>query len=94
MRDWWLVAYDVRDDRRLRRVAKHMEGYGERLQYSLFRCHLSKREVERLRWELSKILMPSDSLMVIGLCGTCAARVRNAYSRDEWPAEPPGYIIM
>jgi CRISPR-associated endonuclease Cas2 len=33
---WWLVCYDVRDPERLRRAAKHMEGYGERMQYSVF----------------------------------------------------------
>ena len=41
---WWLVCYDVRDPKRLRKAAKHMEGYGERMQYSVFRCWLNPRE--------------------------------------------------
>ena len=44
---WWLVCYDVRDAKRLRKTAKHMEGYGERMQYSVFRCWLTPREMER-----------------------------------------------
>ena len=40
---WWLVSYDVRDSNRLRKVAKKLEGYGERLQYSVFRCRLEAR---------------------------------------------------
>src|SRR5437868_2121575 len=47
---WWLVSYDVRDPKRLRKAAKHMEGYGERIQYSVFRCWLNPRGMERLRW--------------------------------------------
>ncbi len=73
---WFLVAYDVRDRKRLRRTAKHLEGYGSRLQYSLFKCCLSNRGVERLRWELTRILAPEDSIMIIGLCPICAGRVR------------------
>lgn len=45
----YLIAYDIADPVRLRRVIKHMEGYGERLQYSVFLCDLSG--VERARWE-------------------------------------------
>ena len=43
---WWLVCYDVHDPDRLRKCAKHMEGYGVRVQYSVFRCWMTRREVE------------------------------------------------
>ena len=52
---WYIVAYDIRDPVRLRRVAKHLKGYGVRLQYSIFRCRLNDRQVARLDWELKKI---------------------------------------
>ena len=42
---WWLICYDVRDPKRLRKTAKHMEGYGERMQYSVFRCWLTPRQL-------------------------------------------------
>src|SRR5262249_25938031 len=42
---WWLVCYDVRDPDRLRKTAKHLEGYGERVQYSVFRCWLTRLEM-------------------------------------------------
>ncbi len=32
---WWLVSYDVHDPKRLRKCAKHVEGYGLRVQYSV-----------------------------------------------------------
>ena len=44
---WWLVCYDVHDPDRLRKCAKHMEGYGHRVQYSVFRCWMTKRDTER-----------------------------------------------
>ncbi|WP_336704967.1 CRISPR-associated endonuclease Cas2 [Micrococcus terreus] len=32
----WLIAYDVPDDKRRSRVAKTLEEYGDRIQYSVF----------------------------------------------------------
>lgn len=39
----YLVAYDIGDPRRWRRVFKLMKGYGEWLQLSVFQCRLSRR---------------------------------------------------
>jgi CRISPR-associated protein Cas2 len=62
---WYLVCYDVREAKRLRRVAKHLEGYGERMQYSIFRCWLGGVQMQRLKWELTELLEPEDDLMFI-----------------------------
>ena len=43
-RERHLVAYDIRDTKRLRRVAKVMEGHGIRMQYSVFVCDLTAAE--------------------------------------------------
>jgi CRISPR-associated protein Cas2 len=43
---WWLVCYDVHDPERLRKAAKHLEGYRERMQYSVFRCWLTRMQKE------------------------------------------------
>ena len=40
MRTRYLVSYDICHPKRLRRVAKAMEGFGLRLQYSVFECAL------------------------------------------------------
>lgn len=44
----YLIAYDISDDARLRKVFRLMKGYGTRLQYSVFLCDLSP--MEHLRW--------------------------------------------
>ena len=91
---WHLLAYDVRDDRRLRRTAKILEGYGERLQYSVFRCRLSDRQLERLRWKLSRELQPEDSLLIVPLCAACVSRLQVHGDAYEWPPEPKGHVIL
>lgn len=64
----YLVAYDIRDDKRLRSVAGCMEGYGDRIQYSVFVCDLSQQELVAMRVDLETRIKPSeDSVMVIEL---------------------------
>jgi len=64
----YLVAYDIRDDRRLRGVATCMEGYGTRIQYSVFVCDLSDREKVVMRGDVEGLMKASeDSVMVIDL---------------------------
>ncbi len=63
-----LIAYDISDDRRLRRVAKVMEAYGDRLQYSVFICDLSGSELIAWRSDLEGLLnLQQDSVVVIDL---------------------------
>lgn len=39
----YIVAYDIADPKRWRRVFKLMQGYGEWLQLSIFQCRLSRK---------------------------------------------------
>ena len=84
---WYLVSYDVRDPVRLRRTYKLLKGYGVSLQYSIFRCRLNHRQLERLRWELEKVLAAEDGLMIAGMCAGCIARVVIRNPRVDWSLE-------
>lgn len=44
-----VVSYDIKNDKRRRKVMKLMEGYGERVQYSVFECHLQPRNIVKPR---------------------------------------------
>jgi CRISPR-associated protein Cas2 len=88
---WYLICYDVRDPKRLRRAARHLEGYGTRVQYSVFRCWLSYADMQRVRWELTQKLTPEDDVMFIPLCARCVAGLEVAHSaakRPDWPEAP------
>lgn len=94
MKSWYLVCYDVRDEARLRRVQRLMLGYGRRLQYSIFRCELSQRDRERMKWELTKIMDDEDRLLVVSLCRACAKKVMVSGPEKEWPSERQTYEII
>jgi len=52
----YLVAYDIADPVRLRRVHETVKGYGYSLQYSVFICDMSAAEKIGLRSELGEVL--------------------------------------
>jgi CRISPR-associated protein Cas2 len=51
-----LVTYDITDARRLRRVSRVCEGYGQRLQMSVFLMELEPAELARLVAALARVL--------------------------------------
>lgn len=68
MRTCYIVAYDISDPKRLRRVHRTMRGYGDSLQYSVFRCILSPSERVLLLEALTPILNHrEDQVMLINL---------------------------
>src|SRR5438045_8839313 len=63
-----LVAYDFRDDVRLRRVHDIVRCHGDRLQYSVFLCDLTPIEKLGLKTELREVLNHhADSVVFIDL---------------------------
>ena len=94
---WWLVCYDVHDPTRLRKAAQHLEGYGERMQYSVFRCWMTPRQMQQLRWELTELLAPEDDVLIIPLCASCVAGMQTTHRAEQgakWPGEPEGHRIV
>lgn len=91
---WYLVCYDIRDQKRWRMVYKKLKGCGNRVQYSIFRLNLSKIQMESLRWEIEKILTDEDDLMVVRLCQSCARRVHDSREENDWTAPLPRFEIF
>jgi CRISPR-associated protein Cas2 len=93
---WWILCYDVRDPARLRKCARLVEGYGVRIQYSVFRCWMSKRVMARLRWELSELLTEEDSFFTIPLCSNCHGGIQELGCKNtpEWQKEPERFEIV
>lgn len=91
----YLVAYDIRDDRRLRAVAVCMEGYGTRVQYSVFICDLTDREKFLLRGDLeARMKMSEDSIMIVDL-GTCGdlSRFQFLGPREALPSPASAVVV-
>jgi CRISPR-associated protein Cas2 len=64
----YLLAYDIREPRRLRRVHRVAKDFGEPLQYSLFVCDLTRVELSRLKGSLlEEMKTTEDSVSIFDL---------------------------
>ncbi len=87
MRTVYVVSYDICDDHRLREVYKVMRGAGDHIQYSVFRCELSTRELAELIANLDGLLDHHDDQVLIidigpadGRAGTCVQALGRPYT--------------
>lgn len=83
MKHWHLISYDIRDDKRRRVVSRVLEGYGSRIQFSVFRCFLDDISLEKLHWELNQTISAEDHLLIIPLCSRCAGQVPDHSTGDQ-----------
>lgn len=71
-----VVCYDISDDRRRNRVSQILEGFGSRVQKSVFECDLNDRQFQKLHQRLAKVLKDDDGLRYYILCAGCIPRIR------------------
>ena len=71
----YFISYDVSDSKRLGKVAKTLENFGIRIQFSFFECEMEKEQLENLKSALLKIIdKKEDSLRIYPLCQDCTER--------------------
>lgn len=68
MRTRYLVCYDICNPKRLRQVAKTMESFGTRIQFSVFECPLDDLRLEKLKAALHELLNHEhDQILFVSL---------------------------
>ena len=61
----FVVAYDIADPKRWRRVFRLMHGYGQWLQLSVFQCRLTARRRAELAARLEEVIHHGDDHILI-----------------------------
>lgn len=93
-KNWYVICYDITEPKRWRKVYKLLHGYGRRLQYSIFRCRLTARGMEKLRWELESLLTTEDRLLILTLCDQCEQRTVSHNRPESWIGESKSFDIV
>lgn len=93
-----LVAYDVETEskggqRRLRRVARACQDFGQRVQFSIFECNIDPAQWVNLRSRLVQEIDPAkDSLRFYFLGANWRRRVEHIGAKPTY--DPEGPIII
>ncbi len=94
LKNCYLICYDIRSSKRWRKAYKLLEGYGERVQYSIFRCFLSQRDREKLRWELETVLAKEDSILFVRLSDRCLQDIPKYNRPGTWENTNKPFLIV
>lgn len=89
MRNLYILAYDITDDRRRTKVHRTLAGFGTALQYSVFRCHLTPIERLRLADRLAELLRPEQDRLLIADLGPETGRADEKLEIWGQPLEMP-----
>lgn len=87
-----VVSYDIPSNRRRYKVMKTLEGFGARVQYSVFECNLKPREIDDLRKRLKKLIGKEDSVRLYFLGAEDVKRIERL--GDQRMAEERIFILQ
>jgi CRISPR-associated protein Cas2 len=69
---FYVVSYDISDDRRRNEVHDTLKNYGTRVQFSVFECHLEPAQLRELQTRLRALVVSKeDNLRYYRLCRDC-----------------------
>jgi CRISPR-associated protein Cas2 len=90
---FYVVVYDIPSDKRRKKVSDLLEGYGSRVQYSVFECMLTVSKYNELRQRLKpRINLAEDKVRFYPLSGHTLGQV------EIWGGPPltpfPGSTII
>ncbi|MDZ8258488.1 MULTISPECIES: CRISPR-associated endonuclease Cas2 [unclassified Nostoc] len=88
-----VVVYDIPDDKRRSKLSNFLEGYGQRIQLSVFECFLNLSEMQQLYDDVKKRVKASeDNVRFYWISQEAVNRVLTI--GGESPQPPPKYYVI
>lgn len=87
-----VVVYDISDDKRRNKLATFLEGYGRRVQESVFECFLNLNEMRKLHEQVKLRMKPEDNVRFYWIPKEAVSRALTLGS--SLPEPPPEVYIV
>lgn len=92
-RSFYLLAYDIANDKRRQKIARLCEAVAERVQGSVFEGYFNDKELEKLQKKVKRHFKEEeDSLRIYVLCAACKEKIITKGQGSITP--PPGVMIV
>ena len=90
---FYVISYDIPDNRRRSQLTKVLKGFGTRVQYSVFEAHLTRSQFEQMKYAVARVIdTAEDSVRYYALCSTCATRIE-VPARGEVTSDPQTIVV-
>jgi len=85
---FYIISYDIVENKCRTQVSKTLEGFGTRVQYSVFECLLTEDQFNVVLHRIRTLINPAtDSIRSYRLCNACLDEIvlegRGEVTRDE-----------
>ncbi len=92
----FLIMYDINDPKRLRKVAKYLEGYAYRVQLSVYESRMDSQTYRKMKRGLKKLVDDfHDNVLIFPLCDTdWQKRERYGKGDKEEEAFNSPYVLL
>lgn len=73
---FYLITYDIEEDKKRNKIAKLLEDYGTRVQYSVFECAIDYNQLEEIKKKAEDIIdKKKDSVRIYRICEGCLKEI-------------------
>jgi len=74
--DYYIIAYDVRNDKRRANIFKILKEYASSVQNSVFEGYITREDLIKLKYRLKKQMNEKeDSICMYSLCAGCRKQI-------------------
>jgi CRISPR-associated protein Cas2 len=88
-----LIVYDIPDNKRRTKLANFLEGYGRRVQYSVFECFLTLSQMQELYEKVEKrVDSEEDNIRFYWISKNANSKTLTIGS--ELPEPPPNFYVI
>ncbi len=90
----YFIIYDIADSKRLNRVAKILQDYGQRAQKSKFEVSLSPAQLKVLQRKIGRVIHPEeDGVKYFPLCEKCFGKTE-IFGKGHSKGHDPEFEIL
>lgn len=92
----YVVSYDIEKDKIRNKIAKKLEDYGKRVQYSVFECRINESQFSKLYESLSELMTKekNGNIRFYNLCKNCETKIITIGIEKESMKEEDSLVII
>ncbi len=80
----YLIAYDIKDDKKRKKISDILEGLGVRVNFSVFEVEVNKSKLSHLRKKIEKYVdKKQDSIRFYHICQNCLPKCFELCEKEE-----------
>jgi CRISPR-associated protein Cas2 len=88
-----VVVYDISDDKRRTRLHKRLRDFGSPVQFSVFECVLSAKQLKGMKAALQKIIRPRIDHVRLYFLDEAARKKIEVFGRKKVTEKPDSLVV-